>query len=67
MYIWRPRWDLGNLWRVREIVFCKSPYGVDIQEEMGTAPEKGGGECGSVSQMTFLLALANVLTHQLDD
>ena len=63
MYIWRPRWDLGNLWRVR--VNCLT--GVDTREEMGTAPKKGGGECGSVSQMTCLLALANVLTHQLDD
>ena len=30
MYIWRLRWDLGYLWRVREFVSCISP------------PKKGG-------------------------
>ena len=41
------------------------PTGVDTHEEMWTTPKKGGGECGSVSQMTFLLALASGLIYYI--
>ena len=57
-YIWRPRCDLGYLWRVREIVSSTSPHRCCPGRFLSL---RGRGQCGSVSHMAFILALANGL------
>ena len=62
-YIWRPRWDLGYLWWVREIV----SRGIGTLEESGTTLKK---EWHNVVVFVIWysqqLALASCLTFQLD-
>lgn len=62
--IWRPRWDLCILLRVREIVSGTgtSPHWCWHSGRVKDASFLGGGQYGRVRYMAILLAVASGLT-----